>query len=169
MKILPNKSLQKGFTLIELLVVISVIAALGVAVFVALDPARRLLDARNARRTTDVDQMLSAIHTSIVDSKGTLPTGLTVGMAETQIGTGASGCAIATGGCTVTAVACVNLTTPLVKYLKTIPVDPSSGTTYTAAKSGYSVEVDINGLVTVRACGAETPAGDPAVTISASR
>lgn len=163
---------QKGFTLIELLVVISVIAALGVAVFVALDPAKRLKDARDAKRTTDVDTILSAIHASIVDSKGTLPTalqspGYTTGT-EVQIGTAATGCAIANAvsGCDVTAAACVDLTKVadaqnLNKYLKTMPADPLNGT---QATTKYSVTVDTNGLVTVKACGVEGTTG-----ITASR
>jgi len=146
---------QKGFTLIELLIVVTIIAALAISVFVALNPSQRLKDAKDARRTADVDTILTAIHTAIVDNKGTLPTGLTTSMAETQLGTGASGCAIATGGCVVVATACVDLSTPLVKYLKSIPIDPNGGTTYTAAKTGYSVTVDANNIVTIKACGTE--------------
>jgi prepilin-type N-terminal cleavage/methylation domain-containing protein len=159
-----RKTRQKGFTLIELLIVVSVISALAVTVFVALNPAQRLKDAKDSRRAADVDTILTAIHASIVDTKGSLPAGLTTGMSETQLGTGASGCAIATGGCSVTATACVNLATPLDKYLKTIPIDPSGGTTYTAAKTGYSVSVDANNIVTVKACGTEGT-----VNIAASR
>ena len=158
MKILPTSqrfsvNKQRGFTLIELLVVIAVVAALAIVVFVALNPAQRLKDSRDTRRFSDVDTILTAIHASIVDNKGSLPTGLATSMAETQLGTGASGCAIATGGCAVVAAACVDLTTPLTKYLKTIPIDPT--TTFTAAKTGYSVIVDANNIVTIRACGVE--------------
>ena len=150
-----KKKQQKGFTLIELLIVVAIIAALAISVFVALNPAQRLKDAKDARRTADADTILTAIHTAIVDNKGTLPTGLTTSMAETQLGTGAAGCAIATGGCAVVAVACVDLSTPLVKYLTSMPIDPNGGTTYTAAKTGYSVTVDANNIVTVKACGTE--------------
>ena len=152
---------QNGFTLIELLVVIAIIAALAVVVFTALNPAQRLKDARDARRTSDVDTILSAIHTAIVDNKGALPAGLTTGMAETQLGTSGTTCAVATGGCTVAAAACLDLTTPLAKYLKSIPLDPNGGT---AAKTNYSVTVDANNIVTVKACGTEGTAN-----ISASR
>lgn len=152
---------KKGFTLIELLIVIAIIAALAVVVFVALNPAQRLQDSRDARRTADVDTILTAIHTAIVDNKGTLPAGLTAGMAETQLGTAASGCAVATGGCSVTAAACVDLSTPLTKYLKAVPQDPNGGT---AAETNYSVAVDANGIVTVKACGTEGT-----TNISASR
>src|SRR3989344_7691542 len=89
--------LQKGFTLIELLIVIAIIAALAIAVFVALDPATRIKQAKDARRTADADTILTAIHASIVDSKGTLPTGLSTSMVEKQLGTAVTGCIIATG------------------------------------------------------------------------
>jgi len=146
---------QSGFTLIELLVVIAIISALAVVVFAALNPAQRLKDSRDARRTSDVDTILTAVHEYIVDNKGSLPSGLTAGMSEVQLGTAGAGCTIATGGCSVAAAACVNLTTPLVKYLKSMPIDPTGGATYTASTSGYSVIVDSNGIVTVKACGTE--------------
>ena len=159
---LPTK---KGFTLIELLVVIAIISVLAVVVFVALNPAQRLKDAKDARRTADVDTILTAVHASIVDAKGTLPAGLATGMAEVQLGTAASGAAIANTNCTSVTTAALDLSTPLVKYLKTMPISPVSGaTTYTAALTGYSVVVDANNIVTVKACGTEGT-----ITISASR
>ncbi len=146
-------NLKKGFTLIELLVVIAIVVALSVAVFVALDPGKRLKDARDARRVSDVDSILTAVHEYIVDSKGTSPTGLNT--TEKQLGTGGSGCAISTGGCTVVTTACLDLSTDLAPYLKSMPIDPLGGTSYTSAKTGYSIVQDANGLVTVRACGTE--------------
>src|SRR6266851_5709413 len=90
------KNLQKGFTLIELLIVIVIITALAVTVFVALNPIKRTQDARNARRQADIESILTAIHESIVDTNGTLPTNLAAVAANTevQLGTAASGCAI---------------------------------------------------------------------------
>lgn len=151
----------KGFTLIELLLVIAIIAILAVVVFFALNPAQRFKDAHDARRTSDVDTILSAVHSYIVDNKGAYPTGLSAGMSEAQLGTAASACTISTGGCAVTTAACLDISTPLVKYLKTLPLDPNGGT---AAKTNYSVVVDANGIVTVKACGTEGT-----VNISASR
>jgi prepilin-type N-terminal cleavage/methylation domain-containing protein len=151
-------SLQKGFTLIELLIVITIIATLAVSVFVALNPAQRLKDSKDARRTSDVDTILTAIHAYVVDNGGNYPAGLTSGMVEKQIGTDATAanCALATTYCTIgAAVGCVNLVTPMTKYLKSMPIDPIAGTTYTAAKTGYSVQVDTNGIITVKACGTE--------------
>lgn len=146
----------KGFTLIELLVVITIIATLAVTVFVALNPAQRLKDAKDARRTSDVDTILTAIHAAIVDNKGSLPSNMPVAGTEAMLGTGAA-CTSTSGGCS-TGAACVNLMTGTInlsKYLKSMPIDPIGGTTYDAAKTGYSVVIDTNGLVTVRACGRE--------------
>ena len=157
MKIHKN---QQGFTLIELLIVIVIIVILAVTVFVALNPVKRIKDAQDARRITDVENILTAIHEYIVDNKGNLPTGLSLSMAETQLGTDSAGCAVSTGGCAATPSACLNLATPLAKYLKSIPYDPSVGS---SARTDYSVVVDSNGIVTVKACGAEN------TTISQSR
>jgi prepilin-type N-terminal cleavage/methylation domain-containing protein len=142
-----------AFTLIELLIVIAIIATLAIVVFVALNPAQRFSDTRDARRTADAQTILTAIHAYIVDNKGALPSGLTTGMSEVQLGSAGSGCAVSTGGCSVAATACTNLSTPLEKYLKTIPIDPSLTTAST--ETNYSVVVDANNIVTVRACGTE--------------
>jgi prepilin-type N-terminal cleavage/methylation domain-containing protein len=146
-----NTSLKNnGFTLIELLVVITIISTLAVVVFVALNPGERLRDARDARRTSDVDSLLTAMHEYIIDNNSTYPAGLST--VEQQLGTAASGCAVATGGCTVTATACLDLSTPLATYLKSIPTDPTTGT---AAETGYSAVVNSSGIVTIRACATE--------------
>lgn len=139
----------KGFTLIELLVVIAIIAILAVTVFVALDPITRFADARNSRRWSDVNSILTAVHEYIVDNDGSLPTGLSSGMPEAQLGTCLSGGASL---CSGAASACVDLSTPLAKYLKSISQDPSDGS---APTTGYSVEVDANNIVSVTACRAE--------------
>ena len=145
------KQTKKAFTLIEILLVIGMIAVLATVVFVALDPAKRFRDARDAKRSTDTQSILSAVQTFIIDNQGSLPAGLTT--TEKQIGTAATGCAISTGGCAVSGAAdCINLTTPLAKYLKTIPIDPSGGT---ASLTRYSIGMDANGIVTVKACGVE--------------
>lgn len=134
---LPRRQLQKGFTLIELLVVIAIIAILATVVFVALDPVTRFADARDSRRWNDVNSILTAVHESIVDNDGDLPTGLTTGQASTEIGSCGT---------------CDNLATPLAAYLKSIPLDPDGGTT---ANTGYFIEVDSNNIVTVSADNAE--------------
>jgi prepilin-type N-terminal cleavage/methylation domain-containing protein len=155
---------QHGFTLIELLVVMTIIVALAVTVFTALNPGQRLKNARDARRTSDVDTILTAVHQYIVDNKGSAPAGLST--SEQQLGTAGTGCAIATGGCNVVATACLDLSTPLAAYLKSIPVDPLNGTT---ATTKYSIVQDVNGIVTVRACSTGTGTTEGTTNISASR
>jgi prepilin-type N-terminal cleavage/methylation domain-containing protein len=152
------KQTQRGFTLIELLLVVTILSLLAVSVFVALNPSQRLMDTKNARRAQDVETVLTAIHQFIIDNKGALPTNMPAANTEVQLGTAGTGCAIVTGGCGVAEDACVNLltgATNLSAYLKSVPIDPSGGTTYDATKTGYSVMVDTNGIVTVRACGAD--------------
>lgn len=140
-----------GFTLIEILLVVGLLAVLSVVVLVALDPAQRFQDTRNARRTTDVQNILTAVHEYVNDTKGSFPAGLDT--TEKQIGTATSGCAIATGGCNVAgATDCLDLSASLAKYLKSMPIDPGSGT---AALTGYSIVRDANNLITIRACSAE--------------
>ncbi len=154
--------MKKAFTLIELLVVIAIIAILAAVVFVALDPVRRFADARNSSRISDVNTILTAIHEYIVDNGGALPTGLSAGMVETQLGTAASGATTTDKGTACgTSAAAVDLTGTLGgKYYASTPDDPQGS----AAKTGYSVAVNANNIVTVRSCDAELGA-----TIQVSR
>jgi prepilin-type N-terminal cleavage/methylation domain-containing protein len=174
MKSAQMKISEKGFTLIELLVVVAIIAALAVAVFVALNPAQRLKDTRIARRTTDVDTILTAIHTYIVDSKGAYPPSMNITPGNAypihEIGSAGTGCDTGAGAsCPNTAAACVNLGADLVKYLHAMPIDPLGTPTYPSdgSKTGYAVAVDANGIVTVTSCADEnTQGGGTAITAS---
>lgn len=160
-----NKKHSTGFTLIELLIAITIVTILAVSVFVALNPAQRLKDSKDARRATDVDSILTAIHQSIVDNKGTYPSNFPAAGTEAQLGTDASACNISNTKCSFATTACVNLLTGsqnLSSYLKDLPIDPNG--TATSAKTGYSVVRDTNGIVTVKACYTDATA-----TISASR
>lgn len=137
---------KPGFTLIEILLVIGIIAVLATVVIVALDPAKRFADARNARRLSDIESILSAVQQYIVDNKGALPSGLD--MTERQLGTAGSGCAIS-GNCGVTVDACIDMSADLAKYLKTLPYDPGAGSSST---THYSIGANANNIVTVIAC-----------------
>jgi prepilin-type N-terminal cleavage/methylation domain-containing protein len=160
---------NRGFTLIELLVALTIITILAVAVYAALNPAQRLSDSKNARRAVDAQEILTAIHQSVVDNKGTYPTAM-AGLGTTeirQLGTGnAAACPDTTVGtnvatqCTGVTVACVNLmadvTQDLIPYLASMPIDP--GNTIVGAssvKTGYTVQKDANGIVTIKACHAD--------------
>lgn len=125
----------KGFTLIELLIVIAIIATLATIVFVALDPATRLADARDSRRWNDVNSILTAVHQCVVDNDGVL-----------------SDCGIVDTDSHVLGTGDLDLSTEMAKYLKTIPQDPQTGS---AADTGYSIQSDANNIITITADDAE--------------
>ena len=61
---------QKGFTLIELLVVIAVIGVMMGAVIVAINPAKRLADARDADGKGRVASVASAMEACFTKNEG---------------------------------------------------------------------------------------------------
>lgn len=157
-----KESKAQGFTLIELLIVIAIIVVLAAAVFVALNPAKRFQDARDSRRSSDVNNMVAALKTDQVDNGGTYLTSvaaLTAGSAY-MIGTDASGC---DSGCTATATqaACADLTGLQTEgYLGSIPKDPNGGTD---EKTDYYIVRNSSGTVTVGAC---DPEGGSAISVT---
>ena len=143
----PHKRTSSGFTLLEILLVIGIIAVLATVVAVSLDPATRFQNAKDARRLSDIQSILSAIHQSIVDNRGALPSGIDT--TEREIASSGSGCGIDTDICHVSGDACVDLSEPLAKYLKMMPYDPEEGS---ESHTRYSVQVNENNIVTVGAC-----------------
>lgn len=55
--------MKKGFTLVELLVVIAVIGVLAAVVLVAINPAKKLGQARDAQRKSGLQQITTALAT----------------------------------------------------------------------------------------------------------
>lgn len=142
-----QRSSKKGFTLIEILLVIGIIAVLATVVIVSLDPATRFQNARDARRLSDIQSILSATQQFIVDNRGVLPDG--VDTIERQIGTASSGCVITEGICSANLGSCLNLSSTLERYLKDIPYDPENGS---SERTRYTIATDSNNIVTVKAC-----------------
>jgi prepilin-type N-terminal cleavage/methylation domain-containing protein len=144
---------KKGFTLIELIIVIAIIAILAAAIFVAIDPARRLHESRNARRSSDIATILDAIKTYQADTGGSLPVAV-ADMTDSlyyQIGTDSSGCNIDCLGST-TEDPCVDLSGIGSSYLAKVPFDPDQGED---ATTGYGITKDSNGALSIVACYAE--------------
>ena len=177
---------QKGFTLIELLIVIVIIAALAVTVFTALNPIKRIKDAHDSRRATDVETILDAIHSYIVDNNGNPPAAIPTTAGQYMIGTcatcntlaglgatnytnpasGATWTSSCSGASAATNVNSGTLATQLASYTKSLPTDPlynGNGSTWTT--TGYSITVSAGNIFTVTACFPE----DAATTISQSR
>ena len=155
---------QKGFTLVELLVVIGIIVILFAVILVAVDPARRLSQARDAVRRQDVRNILEAVQEYMVDNDGDFPAGIDAVTTSSQVlGTGAATCD-GDNTCTdVTAVNdCVDLSGDLVEdYLSDIPADPKDGT---AANTLYAINKTAGNRIEVSSCEPEV-----AATISVKR
>ncbi|MBU1145935.1 type II secretion system GspH family protein [Patescibacteria group bacterium] len=142
-----------GFTLIELLIVIGIIAFLASAIFIAVDPAKRFAESRNARRWTDTSAVLEAVLQYAVDQDGTLPSGIDDVSSTVQIlGTNASGCEV---GCAAkpSAVSCLDLSDVLIpKYLGLISYDPYTGS---PAFTDYYINRSSTGRLEVGSCDPE--------------
>lgn len=67
---------KAGFTLLELMIAIAVIAVLSVGVYLAVKPAKRIVDAKNAVRVQDVKAIEQAIKSALLSST-TSPSALT--------------------------------------------------------------------------------------------
>lgn len=163
---------QKGFTLIELLIVIVIISILAAIIYIAIDPAERFAQARNARRRSEVVSILNAILHYQVDHNGTLPTGVDSDSNTSQVlGTAATGCDLTCGAIAQANLeeACLDLSIPAVgivdKYLAAIPMDPVSGL---ATNTDYYVNRTAGGRIVVGACDPEDENG-ASVTISVTR
>jgi prepilin-type N-terminal cleavage/methylation domain-containing protein len=164
---MKNTSSRKAFTLIELIIVIAVIAILAGTIFVAVDPARRLQEARNAVRSSDVATILEGIKKCQVDADGTQCGDVGTMTAEesymigtcTTTGITARDCAGAdvTDGTVDTDVdnaACFDLADAAfgATYFADVPSDPLDGTDL---ETGYWAYVGADNEVTVGACAPE--------------
>ena len=103
-------------------------------ILIAIDPAKRLAEARDSVRKSDVRSILSAIVQYAVDHEGLYPDGIDNNESTIQVlGTGgAGGCSGDLGSkCldSITEDNCLDLTSYLVEdYLAEIPKDPKEGT-----------------------------------------
>lgn len=142
-----------GFTLIELLVVIGIIIILFSVIFIAVDPARRFAQTRNAQRREDIRDILEAVLTYMVDNTGDYPPGLDSLQSSAQvIGTATTGCDT-TCTATSTVSSCLDLSNTVGGYyIARIPYDPKTGS---SANTDYWINKLDNGRLDVGACDPE--------------
>lgn len=117
------KNTNKGFTLLEMLLVIAVIAILAGIVIVAINPAKQLGSANNAKRFSDVKAINDAIKQHAIDNGGiyhssirAYPTGVN-SLREVCNSGSSSNASCPTGT--------LNLSFLVPDYLQSIPRDPS--------------------------------------------
>lgn len=168
-----NNNNKKGFTLIELLIAIAILAIIASAVFVALDPLTRFRDARDTTRVSDITELLSAIKLDQVDNGGTYLNAIS-NMNPGQvymIVDGQGGSAMTVGAddnntnCDTNVADDDNVVDldGLVTegYLGSIPISPTGVVTWDDGDTdgdegtGYTLQRDSTGIITVRACESE--------------
>jgi prepilin-type N-terminal cleavage/methylation domain-containing protein len=153
---------KKGFTLIELLITIAIVGIISVVAFVALDPATRLKDSRDAKRWTDVSAVLDAVKIDQVDNRGSylaeIEDNMTAGI-DYMIGTAASGCEATPCDVTIGPTNCADLTGLATEgYLASVPVSADGDGTWDSTLTGYYINKSTTGAITVGACESENTA-----------
>jgi type IV pilus assembly protein PilA len=144
------RTLKKGFTLVEVLLVIAIIAILASIVIMAINPPRNISSANNAQRWSNVNTILNAVHQYAIDNRGQIPSTITTVSTE-----------ICKTGASCAGLIDLSVLTDQERYVLKIPTDPTSAS---ANGTGYFVNKDAYGRVTVNAPFAEI--GD---TITVSR
>ena len=175
-----KKTFRSGFSLIELIIVIALIAIIAAAVFVAIDPARRINAARNSTRWADTTAILEAVKKYQADNEGSFPAtavALDNDAATSQLIGGSVGTCGGTASCAVlptselatTNCGITGFSTDLRPYLKSLPFDGKTGT---GGNTRYYINKDAYGILTVGACDAEGENGGgagPAPVIEVTR
>ena len=154
-----NKTV-KGFTLIEILVVVALIAILTAITFIAINPNKIFMDARNTTRRADIAEILSAV-TQYTSKQGNSLAGFVHGVAIPTCTATPAGVQIGTTVASMNDLGQVLVTEE--DYIVGIPHDPSISPS--AAGTGYFICQTATGRVQILAPGAE----GVGVTISVMR
>ena len=152
-----------GFTLIELLITLVIIAIISAVVFVALDPLTRFKDARDARRWSGISNILSAIKVDQIDNGGTYISAVTSATAGEVFmitdGVVSVGCDDQNAYCDTNITDdnnCVDLSGLVTEgYLGDVPVSSNGSGSWSASITGYSLQRNATGIITIRACESE--------------
>ena len=158
-----RKKSSAGFTLIELLIVIAIIAIIASVIFVALDPLTRFRDSRDSARWQDVSAIATAIKVDQVDNGGEYVTQITnTNAGEVYMivdGAIIAGCNAQNTYCDTDVNSsgnCINLADLVTEgYLGDVPVSFNGNGTWTTSITGYTLQRDTTGIITIRACESE--------------
>jgi len=143
---------EHKFTLVDLVITILVVGFLAIIIFFVLQPSKRFGESRDGMRWTEVNALLSAIIKYQIAHDGELPVGLDDLPQTIQvIGTNSSGCDKGCGEI-ATESACLDLSGLVGDYIVAIPQDPKTGT---PGFTGYYINKDAQGKITVGACNPE--------------
>lgn len=137
---------KTGFTLIELTIVLTIISLIFLGTVLTINPLVTYAESRNARRWSDINALMNAFYQLVIDTKE-IPVQLSA--QPQQIGTAQSGC---DKSCVGAASTCLDARGLLAEYLSVLPNDPAAGS---PERTGYSVVINENNSITVKACGAE--------------
>lgn len=154
-----SQALKKGFTLIELLIVIAILAILGSAVVVVLNPAEILAQTRDGTRVSDLNTLRNALNNYLVNTTDSPPNlGVcTAGGRCTADPTALNGpfatttCAAVSSNTTVAGSGWIDVnftTTTGGSPVAALPLDPTNSATYfygymcSEGSGGYVFELD---------------------------
>ncbi len=149
-------SLKSGFTLLEILLVVGIISILAGIVILAINPTKQLGDTRNAQRRADVLTIINAIYQYTLDDGQVI--------ADLRGGDGLDD--DDNSDCDDTDTDAYDLLDDLVttgNYLTGIPRDPI---TATATSSGYYIDVNTSGRITVCAPASEADGASSQIEVT---
>ncbi|MBT3292944.1 type II secretion system protein [Candidatus Peregrinibacteria bacterium] len=148
---------KKGFTIIELIIVVAILGILSTLILIQIDPIRRLNEAHNATRWSDVLLVLEITKEYQADNDSAVPgTAIAIDSDESSvqiIGESVTNCVCASQTVVTSPCGVSGLDTDLRPYIDAMPMDPITGSTN---DTRYFINKDSYGLITVGSCDAES-------------
>lgn len=153
----------RGFNFINSIIILAIVVIIVASLFLSIDPWSRARDNRDAQRWSDITDILTAIKIDQIDNGGDympavrdLPIGRIFMITNGAV---SEGCSAQNEYCTTEVksdVNCVNLAGLVSEgYLLDVPVSPEGLNQWSESATGYTLEKDAGGRLTVRSCESE--------------